>query len=429
MGVRVHNSQHGFLALQIRRRGWKKWIGTKLRDEGRNRQILEAHAVLIEEDLRAGKRLREALKARLLFEPDGPLPDDDLLPPAIQRPETVSDYYEVWILRKSPETDRMSAISKHRSYFENVILPAFRDVPLNQVTTPVLLDFRSQLLKRTVKGRTIKLKTVRNIIDFHFRSLYRDAREIDRLVLEDPFAAIPWPRSIKPKPDPFDESERDRILDFYRRKRPFWFPFVYFQFWTGCRPSETAALRLSDVDLRLGTVSITKSRSEQHEAAPKTEKSARVIKLLPNVLEVLRAIPQPLHADENTYFFRNPEGRPITTHWWPKKSWNPAVRALGIRPRKFYATRHTFISVAVSKGCNLKWVAEYCGTSVEMIEKSYGKYIADDGASPLLRSLERVKRQTRRQTFAESTGTDGKLPVIPGGGEVVPRGIEPRFAT
>ena len=45
---------------------------------------------------------------------------------------------------------------------------------------------------------------------------------------------------------------------------------------------------------------------------------------------------------------------------------------LEMRPRKFYATRHTFISVALSKGCNLKWVAEYCGTSVEMIEKSYG---------------------------------------------------------
>jgi hypothetical protein len=45
------------------------------------------------------------------------------------------------------------------------------------------------------------------------------------------------------------------------------------------------------------------------------------------VLEALRAIPQPLHADENTYFFRSPIGRPITTHWWPKKSWHPALHA------------------------------------------------------------------------------------------------------
>ena len=79
---------------------------------------------------------------------------------------------------------------------------------------------------------------------------------------------------------------------------------------------------------------------------------------------------------------------------------------LEIWPRKFYATRHSFISTALSKGCNLRWVAEYCGTSVEMIEKSYGKYIADDGANPLLRSLGGAKGQTLSQTFAEKTGTD-----------------------
>ena len=40
----------------------------------------------------------------------------------------------------------------------------------------------------------------------------------------------------------------------------------------------------------------------------KTEKSVREIKLLPNVIEVLRLMPSLLQADANTYFFRNPEG-------------------------------------------------------------------------------------------------------------------------
>lgn len=37
--------------------------------------------------------------------------------------------------------------------------------------------------------------------------------------------------------------------------------------------------------------------------------------------------------------------------------------------------RHSFISVGLSNGVNIKWLAEYCGTSVAMIEKHYGKYI------------------------------------------------------
>lgn len=52
-----------------------------------------------------------------------------------------------------------------------------------------------------------------------------------------------------------------------------------------------------------------------------------------------------------------------------------------IFPRKFYATRATFISQAVSKpGITLKWLAEYCGTSVEMIERHYGRYMHGDAS-------------------------------------------------
>jgi len=30
----------------------------------------------------------------------------------------------------------------------------------------------------------------------------------------------------------------------------------------------------------------------------------------------------------------------------------------------------------LSRGVNLKWLAEYCGTSVVMIERSYGRFLA-----------------------------------------------------
>jgi hypothetical protein len=47
-------------------------------------------------------------------------------------------------------------------------------------------------------------------------------------------------------------------------------------------------------------------------------------------------------------------------------------------------TRHTFIAWALSEGANLKGLAEYCGTSVQMIEQSYGRYIRKDFLGPLI---------------------------------------------
>jgi hypothetical protein len=72
--------------------------------------------------------------------------------------------------------------------------------------------------------------------------------------------------------------------------------------------------------------------------------------------------------------------------------WYRALRALSITERKFYATRHTFISAAPSAGVKIKWRAEYCGTSVAMIEKHYGKDIGGDDDEQFSRLLARKLR-------------------------------------
>jgi hypothetical protein len=48
----------------------------------------------------------------------------------------------------------------------------------------------------------------------------------------------------------------------------------------------------------------------------------------------------------------------------------------------------TFISLALSRRVNIKWLAEYCRTSVAMIEKHYGRYINSDSEEQLKRVFE-----------------------------------------
>src|SRR5438552_3383315 len=62
---------------------------------------------------------------------------------------------------------------------------------------------------------------------------------------------------------------------------------------------------------------------------------------------------------------------------------------------KILATRHSSISIALTKGANLKWLATYCGTSIEMIERHYSKWLGnDDDQLALLvrRGAERARR-------------------------------------
>ncbi len=76
--------------------------------------------------------------------------------------------------------------------------------------------------------------------------------------------------------------------------------------------------------------------------------------------------------------------------------------------------RHTYISVALSAGVNIKWLAEQCGTSVTMIETRYGKYIRDDGDAPL-RALVESKTETFTETLGGESRKSLKSVVIPPG--------------
>jgi integrase len=60
------------------------------------------------------------------------------------------------------------------------------------------------------------------------------------------------------------------------------------------RPLEALALRWEDIDIKHGFLSISKSRYMDAENSPKTAGSEREIRLLPKVIEMLRAA-KPLH--------------------------------------------------------------------------------------------------------------------------------------
>lgn len=73
-----------------------------------------------------------------------------------------------------------------------------------------------------------------------------------------------------------------------------------------------------------------------------------------------------------------------TRAWGEDYGFYDVLMRLKLRKRKFYATRHTFISWALTEGGNAYGIAKHCDTSVEMIEKNYGKYMPAGGLDPRL---------------------------------------------
>ena len=362
----IKTNRVGNLAYQLFFNRIRTWEGTKLKDTADNRRLLEARAVLISHEIKTGtfdylKWFPNGNRANLFRAPQ-------------LAPLSVGGHYEKWIIDQSPPLVRKSRERDYKQHFTAYILPKFRNTPMAEIHTDTLVTFRKYLLH----ALGLSVKTSRNIIDSSFRAMWRDAVQGSKPVVEhDPFVYLDWPESDELEPDPFTEEERDRIIDYFYRKQRFYYPWVFIQFWTGMRPSEGSGLQVGNVDLASGRTTIVRSRTLGENNKTKTKKSKRSITLFPNVLAVLNSAPR-LRVTESDHVFLNRDGRPIVPDNWRKEYWHGALTALKIRHRKFYCTRHTFISVMLSHGENIKRVADYVGTSVLMIEKHYGKLITED---------------------------------------------------
>jgi len=225
----------------------------------------------------------------------------------------------------------------------------------------LLLTLRTKFLTSGVS-----LKAARNILDGSFRAFWKDARRAG-LVESNPFELLDWPAYHRPPPDPYTVEERDKILAWVAEHESFYYPWVYFHFATGCRPSESSALRWSDLDEKSLTITISKSRNMGVEHSPKTKMSYRRIKIDEQLVRIL-------HDGRGCgpYIFKNQiSENPLDANQWTRVYWGRICNGARVRRRKFYCARHTSITEAIRRGENPLDVAQYHGTSLEMIPRNY----------------------------------------------------------
>jgi len=322
--------------------------------------------------------------------------------------KTIGRYYLEWVEKQVPPRVIKSARRDYEQHFRRYILPEFGTTVLASLRVAGLSSFQTKLFG------LVSVKTTRNIVDSSFRAMWRAARK-DELVDHNPFELLEWPVIDREPPDPYTLEERDTVLDYTLKHHPFFYPFVYHQFHTGMRPSETIALRLNTVNLDTGLMQIIESRNLNERGNTKTRKSKRRITAPPSVVELWRQIRLP-NEPGDSYLFYNQRGKPINANEWAGKFWKRINERAGVRHHKFYATRHTFITDKVKQGYGLKEIADYCGTSVRMIEEDYCERL-DLHSRPV---------QGVSTVLPPSEKSDVQRVDLLGDKVVVPTGIEPQ---
>ncbi len=148
--------------------------------------------------------------------------------------------------------------------------------------------------------------------------------------------------------------------------------FLVVAFFTGLRTGEQLALLWSDIDFKNKKIHIDKSLNLSGAiTSPKNKPSIREVDLLEPVEKILKELKASEPANKKMIFLSIPKR---TQEF--QKMFKALLKALNLKDRKLYTTRHTFASLMLNQGEEAMWVSKMLGhKDLNTTYKTYSHYI------------------------------------------------------
>ena len=279
---------------------------------------------------------------------------------------TTGQWMDIWFENCAKIKVRPSSHQTYRGYIDNHIKPNIGDVPLGKLSSLHLQKLYKKLLaggrvKRIeAKGQPkgLSAKTVRNINQVISSAM--DFAKDQKLIGSNPTdgCALPKLEHKEMKTLPVEQ-----LTSFLREaKESGVFELYYIELATGLRRGELLGLKWEDIDLAQGSLrvqrQIARINGEVIEAPLKTKNAYRTLPLSADAVDVLRE--QRKKSGSNSYVFPSPTGGPIS----PDSVLHMLHRVLkraGLSKVRFHDLRHTFATLALQNGVDIKTVSGMLG--------------------------------------------------------------------
>lgn len=147
----------------------------------------------------------------------------------------------------------------------------------------------------------------------------------------------------------------------------------------GLRPGELLGLTWDCVGIARKELTVRRTAWRgQLRSTLKTGRSKRIVPIRGRVLEQLvRTTPQ----QRTGLVFSSIAGTPLDLHNVRSRAWRPALQRAAIdHPHRIYDLRHTYATWSLRAGVSLFQLARRMGTSIDMIDATYGHLAADAAA-------------------------------------------------
>ena len=278
---------------------------------------------------------------------------------------TVGRWMDVWFENCAKIKVRPSSHKTYQGYIDNHIKPSIGKIPLGKLSSLDLQKLYKRLLsggrvervesKKQPKG--LSAKTVRNINQVISSAM--DFAIDQKLIVTNPTDGCALPklehREMKTLPT-------EQLASFlHEAKESGVFELYYIELATGLRRGELLGLKWEDIDLERGTIQVRRQIAridgEVVEAPLKTKNSYRSVSIGHDAVEILK---EQRRKTNSEYVFPSSTGGPIS----PDSILHMLHRVLkraGLPRIRFHDMRHTFATVALQNGVDIKTVSGMLG--------------------------------------------------------------------
>lgn len=278
---------------------------------------------------------------------------------------TVGTWMDEWFENVAKIKVRPSSHQTYKGYIDNHIKPNIGDIPLEKLTT---MDLQKLYRKLLTRGRVERIgaenqpsglsaKTVRNINQVISSAM--DLAVAQKIITTNPTNACELPKVEHREMQTIPEEQLQAFLNEARATGVY--EMYYIELATGLRRGELLGLKWQDIDWKNGVIKVKRQIARVDgkivEAPLKTKNSYRTVTISPQAIEVLR---EQKRKTNDQYVFPSPNGGPIS----PDSVNNMLKRVLeraGIPKVRFHDLRHTFATIALQNGVDIKTVSGMLG--------------------------------------------------------------------
>jgi integrase len=286
---------------------------------------------------------------------------------------TLNDFIDKWLDEHAAPRIKANTLYKYKNALKKHVRPKLGHQYLSKISQNDIRALMSKMIK--IKSA----KTCNNILTM-LKTIFKYAR-LWGYIRISPTEDVDKFRVERQEMDFLRPDEINLLLEQCRE--PFK-TFLLTAVLTGMRKVEFLGLQWGDVDWNSNTIFVKRSLKYQFKNkkkserrwyfdTPKTKYSARAITMSPKLKEALEIHRITSPVNETDLVFVNSTGSPLDPDNIIKREFQPALRMAGLRLIRFHDLRHTYTSLLIAQGENIKFIQSQLGhASIQTTLDRYG---------------------------------------------------------